>query len=366
MLLLSLPVIAVPAAGAPAQTYIVEFRAGAASCGGQAVATVSVAQPLPVGAFFGTAVPAGSATMTFAIDRAGRPVDIADPTSTMTPRWMVSTEDLAPALAASRFEPAARSDCSITYRIDAVPVASATRDTLFRFVALPAVGSAGRTEAIKRATTEQAGNCFSPALPDALLRGMPDFDRIPQPPGTFSWTAVGFEIAANGRTRGTATLASDGNAALDRAGRDAVQRSQFVAGRARNGCNLTFYRNSTTPISAPPAPDRSAFVPAGATCDPLASFASQPQLVFPNAFRRRAVEGWALVRYDVAPWGVTGNVAVLAAAPARAFGETARTIIARSKRAPSTAGAVGCVTYVRFEMPAKQGAVDTTMARSAD
>jgi TonB family protein len=74
-------------------------------------------------------------------------------------------------------------------------------------------------------------------------------------------------------------------------------------------------------------------------------------LVFPENFRRRSIEGWAVIRYDVAPWGQTGNVRVAEAQPAAGFGDAARSIVQLSTRRPSAYGYTGCLELVRFVLP---------------
>ena len=76
-----------------------------------------------------------------------------------------------------------------------------------------------------------------------------------------------------------------------------------------------------------------------------------PALVFRGGFLQRRVVGWALIGYDVAPWGQTGNVRVLAAEPAAAFGEQALNIVRSARKETADTGMTGCVTMVRFVMP---------------
>ena len=76
---------------------------------------------------------------------------------------------------------------------------------------------------------------------------------------------------------------------------------------------------------------------------------------FPEPFRRRPFEGWAVVRYDVAPWGATGNIEVLASEPAAAFGEQAKRVIASATKAPLSSGMAGCVDRVLFRLPEGTG-----------
>ncbi|HEX8216285.1 MAG TPA: TonB family protein, partial [Allosphingosinicella sp.] len=127
----------------------------------------------------------------------------------------------------------------------------------------------------------------------------------------------------------------------------------------RKGCTYAFHRRQTEPLRAPPPPEEAAFRPADATCpSERPAWAHMPPLVFPEEFRRRAIEGWAVLRYDVAPWGATGNVSVLASEPAAAFGEQAVRIVSGARRAAGTQGYTGCVTRVIFILPPGDGEPD--------
>jgi TonB family protein len=76
-------------------------------------------------------------------------------------------------------------------------------------------------------------------------------------------------------------------------------------------------------------------------------------LRFPEPYRRRAIEGWAVVTYDVAPWGEINNIQVKASQPSADFGAQAVTVL-RSARVKPGPGAVGCVERVRFVMESDQ------------
>ena len=102
-------------------------------------------------------------------------------------------------------------------------------------------------------------------------------------------------------------------------------------------------------MKAPAEPDLERFRSEGAVCPASKSARDQmPALVFPEPFRRRSIEGWAIVRYDVAPWGETGNVSAVAAEPASAFGQEAVRIVQQARLAPSPQGYSGCLDLVRF------------------
>ncbi|PKP91061.1 MAG: hypothetical protein CVT77_13320 [Alphaproteobacteria bacterium HGW-Alphaproteobacteria-16] len=76
-----------------------------------------------------------------------------------------------------------------------------------------------------------------------------------------------------------------------------------------------------------------------------------PASSYPAAFRRRAIEGWAIVSFDLAPWGATGNFKVLVSEPADTFGQQAQQNLARAHAYPSSSGAKGCVVKIVFRMP---------------
>ena len=123
-------------------------------------------------------------------------------------------------------------------------------------------------------------------------------------------------------------------------------------GPALTGCVYNFYRNGGTL----PAPDLTPEAEREAPlqdCPPAIGdrLAVNPDMRFPKAFQDRSIEGWALVRFDVAPWGQIGNVAVVEAQPAAAFGEEGRRLIQRSQVSAGFQAGVRCVVPVRFITP---------------
>ena len=155
---------------------------------------------------------------------------------------------------------------------------------------------------------------------------------------------TGYDLDEKGRPINVRTIAGTGNTALDTAARKAVARSRFVAG-ARTGCMYPHWRGPLR-IAPPPAPPEDAFGPTP-HC-PAAPWAQQPRLIYPQAWNRRSIEGWAVVQFDVAPWGEVGNTRVLAAEPAEDFGREAMQVVRTARRAPSTSGASGCIERIRF------------------
>jgi TonB family protein len=344
-----------PRPGPPPEAAIVEYALAEVRCRGAVEQAVLAAAPLPTSAYLAAGRTPARYQLAFRIAADGRPLGISDPNRVGTDDMLyVLPDDLAPALAASRFAPGAeRRACVATYEPTATSVLAAPKEVLHRYLALPRLYGPAHQPASKRLRDEAPG-CFKPTAPRPLLRGFPDFDAIPQASGTFAYTMVGFDVSAAGVPTNVRTLSSDGNAALDHAGIDAIGRSRFIA-QPRTGCSYPYHRRQTVPLAAPPTPERDRFVQADANCDNAVPWAKLPPLVFPDPFRRRAIEGWAVVRYDVAPWGATGNIEVLASEPAAAFGEAGKRVIAGATRPRSATGATGCVDRVLFKMAGADG-----------
>lgn len=74
------------------------------------------------------------------------------------------------------------------------------------------------------------------------------------------------------------------------------------------------------------------------------------------AFTARRVEGYAIVRFDTAPWGAIGNARALASEPDAAFEMAALRAIMDAKVAESDMGYRGCVRRVAFRLPQEKPA----------
>lgn len=98
--------------------------------------------------------------------------------------------------------------------------------------------------------------------------------------------------------------------------------------------------------------------PANAVCPAKVEWATRPTTFYPPAYRNRAIEGWAVVSFDTAPWGEVGNVKLLEAQPSADFGSQAMAIVRGARVTPSAQGASGCVETVKFMMPADDAAAD--------
>lgn len=296
----------------------------------------------------------GRAIHTFGIDETGRVLNIRaqgatsdddGPFVTLTPAVQSAVQAT---LAGWRFAPEARPDCRLTIRYVPVPVASADRDMLMRFFAVTRYSGAER-QAVQRRLAGPDHDCEE-AGPFARA-GYPNFEAGRRRPGIEDWTVVTWNVAADGAIKDVQTLASSGDAGFDTEARDATSRSRARPGKPRTGCVYNWYRRGS-PLAAPAMPTP--------PTDPLADCPAavlsgiRPRLTArgPEAFLSRGVEGWALVRFDIAPWGQIGNVAVVDAQPAQAFGDAAMAAFQGATADPGP-GATRCLQPVHYRIQAE-------------
>lgn len=319
--------------------------------GSGAAAPVRSAMPVSVFGSLDATLP--PITLTFRIDAQGRPLGIAQEriADYQPGRIHYPSSDVVPAFAVSRFAPAAQINCRITFTPRAFATDEAPLPLVRRYIVAPHQRQANELALFRRLHPADS-DCIGIGDPNLRLRAFPAFGTIPIEPGGWAYAMTSFDIDAEGKPIRVRIDGSDGNAALDRASIDAVKRSRY-AREARKGCTYPYYRRSDATVAAPTSPDKASFAPAGARCEGETPWKTMPKLRFPPGFVERRTEGWAVIGYDIAPWGQTGNVRVLAAEPAAAFGETARDIVSSALQAPSATGRSGCVDIVRFVMPRK-------------
>lgn len=276
-------------------------------------------------------------TLGFDIDATGRPVSIHRDDRRMPPN-----PDIAPALAASRFPAVARKGCSVSFASSVEPFATAPVADLVSYTVTP---TTGRLPQQGWARIFREGTCAEAPRPAPLLRAYPDFAKVPGTPGVKDWTLISYDTDADGRPVNVRAKTGTGSKPLDDAAVEAMRQSRFTGG-ARTGCSYPYWHQPEV-MPAPPMPDKSAFAPA-ATCPAGREWASAPVLRFPQAYNRRRIEGWAIVSYDIAPWGEVGNARVLAAQPSEDFGQQAQQVIRSAKALASEKGRSGCVDRIRF------------------
>lgn len=286
-------------------------------------------------------------TYRFRIDAKGRPLSITQDPAGFAP----TAADIGPSLAVSRF-PAGREHegCSISYTARQTLIAETPVEDLVSYSLAPQTGRLPKVgwDRIKPLDS----TCRDDPVPAPLTISYPEFKRLKASPGVRDWSMLQYDLDANGQPVNVRVAYTTRNAALDDASIKAVRASRFNEG-SRTGCMYPYWR-APDPLEAPPAPDEASFAPSDAACENRGAWASKPTLIYPAAYRARSVEGWAVFMFDVAPWGATGNIRVLAAEPSAEFGAQAVQVISAAKTAESATGKTGCVERVRFVMDGSQ------------
>ena len=258
-------------------------------------------------------------------------------------------------LAAWRFDGGARSDCRLTVTYHSTRIEEASPSLLMRYYAVTRDRGPLRDAAARR-LSGPTGNCMRPERPRrrAQTTSHPDFELGQRPPpGGYAWTVVRWNVDAAGRYTDIETLGSSGDAVFDAEARRAMGDSRLHPGPPATGCVYNFYRAGPN-LSAPPIPPKEEREDPLQQCPDAIAARLSPvrELPYPPAFRARGIEGWALVRFDIASWGQIGNVAVLEAQPAAAFGEAAQSIVSQRRATPGFEGAIRCVQPVHYRMGA--------------
>lgn len=337
------------AATPPWRPHLVDYEGATAQCGGQIVTPLAAVAPFTQVAQLGPDAPR-SYEMRFTIGDDGRPLGITQRVATSGPAAYMPGNDLAPALSLWRFPAsAAGAACTMTFIARTVPLDRAAPADLYRVAALR-MGSPAEFQMVRQ-EMHRSRDCAGPGRPRMLLRAFIDDRRIPQTPGVPSHAVIRFDVDGDGVPQRIGIVSSDGNHVLEAGASDAAGRSRYVGNAPRTGCTIPFVRAASDPVPAPPMPPKTAF-PEGRCAEPV-RWAQPLRQQFPDAFRRRAIEGWAIVRYDIAPWGATGAVTVLASEPSAVFGDQARSMIISARAEASSTGAQGCIARVHYRMAAE-------------
>lgn len=342
------PVPVVTTGPSPARPKITTLTPGDVTCSGERMVPLHIEMPLPNGLYPPQQDP--DATLTFDIAPDGRPTRIAfegPRTSWVRP----DLRDLQPALAAWRFAPAARTSCRVRFDVQSLDLSVVDPQIAYRYAALHGRDLPGYNAALSRAVFDRArgpgSDCARRPYPRRLV--YPDFDRVAVRPGGHEYTWLGYDIDRSGKPVNVRVIGSSGNAELDRRTADAMRNSRFEP-KPKRGCIHYLARGASEPLPAAPVTDLDPFRPEGSNChagqEP--EWKRPPTLTFPADFRRREIEGWAIVRFDVAPWGQIGNVKVVAAEPASLFGDQAVQVVSGASKVESNTGYSGCIRRVVF------------------
>ena len=278
----------------------------------------------------------------FSVDDEGRARSIR-PTPTNPPRFVV-TDDAQASLAAYRFASGeARSDCAMTIRQTPRPLDEAGTTAL----AFAYAADRARPAAVAKALAREGDDCRGRPRPAVAVYPSPEAGRLA--PGGLAWSVTRWNIGRDGRTSDVETLASSGDAEVDAEARRVIVASTFQPDAPRRGC-INAWTRQGEPLPDTPEPE-----PTG---DPLKNCPAElrarftpGRLTYPAAFRERGIEGWAIVRYDIASWGETGAIEVLDAQPAAAFGDAARNIIRSGRATPGHVAGIRCTDRVIFRLP---------------
>jgi TonB family protein len=349
-----LPVVTAPPAASivgdqrASPQRMVSWNPGEVRCDGEAIGEAALRPAVEIAFIDPQRV--RTVSYRFAIDAAGRTHSIARDAREFLPVG----QDIAPSLAATRFAGGAkREHCMIEYAPKFDRLSGAALTDLIAYSINP-TGQKLPKEGWDRIGT--VGNCRDKPRPAALLSGHPEFLKLKATPGARDWSLVGYDTDAAGRPVNVRIAEGTGNDELDAAAIEAIRVSRFTGG-ARTGCLYPYWR-SAGKVAAPEKPAEEQMRPANAVCPARIEWAMRPTTYYPPAYRKRAIEGWAIVAFDTAPWGEVGNVRVLEAQPSADFGEQAMVIVRRGRVAPSTLGASGCVETVKFVMPIDDQAAD--------
>lgn len=333
------PQIDVMPATAPGKMPLLAWNASDAVCAaGAAITPADFVSPDPQLHFLRTPPGPDTVTIRFSIDADGRPFGI---TAQSDPRSRFHMRDLMPSLRASRFAVSSpQTGCSITYTPQTITIDEASLETLARF------GVAQRLRMPKEVWTRiSPGNCNDSPRLAPLVRAYPDFRTLTRQQGTRQWTYVSYDIDAEGVPINLATPLSSGYGALDAEARAAAAAGRY-AGGPRTGCLQAWWTGAET-IPAPPMPPEEK---SNQACESKDRWEKEPRLVFPSNYQQRAIEGWAVLRFDVAPWGEIGAIEVLDAQPSSEFGEAAVNVVKNAKFKPLESGLKGCIDRVVFRI----------------
>jgi TonB family protein len=287
--------------------------------------------------------PPTSQVFTFSINAEGRVTDLKGGGVGL---W--SEEDQIAILASWRFAPGAPlSGCSLDAAPTAVPLAEAPPAKLFEIVAAEGRNAAPAVFQALNATDD----CYKGVRRRPEIWAYPDLrpfdDKSVDPP----WAVLTYDIDAKGATRNIKAALQHGDPALAKAAAAAIAKSRFLPGPARAGCRVV--AKARPQLSAPPArPENGAFDRPEDKCDLTREQMNlSAPMAYPPAFARRRVGGWAIIRFDVAPWGEVGAVEVLAAQPTQAFGSPAQSLVRSARPKPSATGYHGCIVPIIYAIP---------------
>ena len=348
------PIVMVPSSetGGMRIPHLALWEAGDVTCAnGQSFPGAAINRPTPTR--LASRYPATQpVTFLFTLGSDGTPQDIRQSPATQA---SARTADIAPAIASSAFtgadvapEAGARLACEVTFTESVVlPHEASLADLVM-------LRAHDRRASLPSGVWQHfvPGNCHETPRPRPLTRSYVDYRDLPRPAGTRHWTFLTYDTDADGHATNVTVLDSSKNGALNAEAVRAVGESSFTEGN-RTGCVRYFWTGAGV-VEAPAGSPMDSYGEEPDACDAEGKWAREARTRYPEIFRRRGVEGWAVLRFDVAPWGEIGNVEVLDAQPAEAFGTSAAAMLRTGSFVEQPSGIKGCITRVAFKLPPRE------------
>lgn len=342
----------IPQVAHVAPPAILSWDADPADCGGKPVvpvtapvpdATVVAQPPVAIGK-----PPAAARRVVLGFDIAadGRTQSIAPILPTGDAAYPLATLPIA-ALAATGFPhgtPAA--GCRIAYRVHETSLPDAPLPLV---VAALGQADAGPFADMMKRRVSSDGTCPTQG-PQALTITVPQLAAIDGLTYDDIFAIV-FDVDAAGGVRNIRDVVQPRSQAVKGELARALAGTKF-APVAYTGCTLVGIVPRRKPLSAPDRDARLLARPNGSTCIPgVQARLTIDNVPFPHDLQRRAVEGWAIVSFDVQADGSTENVFAVAAQPAATFGLAARALVEASRlRAPMGVPMRGCVVPISYRL----------------
>lgn len=286
--------------------------------------------------------PPENETYTFSIDAHGQVKDLKRAPGAIS--W--GADDQMAVIAGWRFAPgAAAAGCQVALAITYTPIAQASPARLFQLLA---DRPSGNVQPIRRAL---GGDCVTAPRRRPKLVAYPDLRPFDDRNADPAWAGLLYDIDADGAVRNVRVAAQRGETAFADAAASAVAEARFFPGAPRTGCLATF-KAQPRATDAPARPSGESFERAGDDCKVTREALNIPETkLFPPAYAKRRVGGWAILRFDVAPWGQVGGVEVLASQPSNTFGDVAQMLLSSARPNPPASGYRGCVVPIVYAIP---------------
>jgi len=288
--------------------------------------------------------PPTSDIYTFSIDAEGAVIDLTRPSAPT--QW--PGDEQAAALAKWRFAPGAPArGCRLDLAPTTVALSEASPARLFEMIAL----QGSQAPSAVREALSKLGDCQKQPVRRPQIVVYPDLRAFDNTSTSPAWAGIQYGIDANGAVRDVTIVARGGEAAFADTAAASVTESRFLSGSPRTACYAVFSASArATP--ARPRPELKAYKRPGDSCEVTREALYIPEAkMYPPAYAARKVTGWAILRFDVAPWGAVGNIEVLASQPSDAFGAAARNLVASARPNPPASGYRGCLVPVTYAIP---------------